>query len=162
MDQLDKQVGVRAQLIDKISLKKQKQKKLRAAADRLVTHEKEVREHIQDEIVQRLAQESEDAKRTGLIESVDDPILREMAKKDAIKRNDQEELDEDVNEIEGMSKKLHKKHHNKKPAKHSQHLHHSAAAESDEQEPLNNDVDSADETSSPLMKKASKLKKEIK
>jgi hypothetical protein len=61
---------------------------LRAAADRLVTHEKEVREHIQDEIVERLAQETEDARRTGLKESVDDPILREMAKKDAIKRND--------------------------------------------------------------------------
>jgi hypothetical protein len=51
-----------------------------------------------------------------------------MAKKDAIKKNDQEELDEDVNEIEGMSKKLHKKHHShKKPSKHSHSLHHSEA-----------------------------------
>ena len=55
-----------------------------------------------------------------------------MAKKDAIKKNDQEELDEDVNEIEGMSKKLHKKHHpHKKSAKHSHSLHHTEA-DSDE------------------------------
>lgn len=46
MDKLDKQVGVRAQLVDKIALKKQKQQRLKAAADRLVNHENEVRNHI--------------------------------------------------------------------------------------------------------------------
>lgn len=50
MDLLDKEIGVRAQLADKIAMKKQKQQKLRKAADRLVAHEKEVREHIQNEI----------------------------------------------------------------------------------------------------------------
>ena len=55
MDLLDKEIGVRAQLADKIAMKKQKQQKLRAAADRLVAHEKEVRKHIQKEITQRLA-----------------------------------------------------------------------------------------------------------
>jgi len=41
--------------VDKISIKKQKQKRLRAAADRLVNHENEVREQIQEEVTQRLA-----------------------------------------------------------------------------------------------------------
>ena len=54
LEQLDKSIGVRAQLADKVSLKKQKQAKLREAAERLVKHENEVRAHIQDEIVQRL------------------------------------------------------------------------------------------------------------
>lgn len=88
MDKLDRQVGVRAQLVDKIALKKQKQQKLKAAADRLVNHENEVRDHIQGEIMQRLAQETEDARRRGLIESVDDDEIRETAHKDAIRRND--------------------------------------------------------------------------
>ena len=39
MDLLDKEIGVRAQLADKVAMKKQKQQKLRAAADRLVAHE---------------------------------------------------------------------------------------------------------------------------
>ena len=50
MDLLDKEIGVRAQLADKVAMKKQKQKKLKAAADRLVAHEKDVRKHIQEEI----------------------------------------------------------------------------------------------------------------
>ena len=39
MDLLDKEIGVRAQLADKVAMKKQKQAKLKAAADRLVAHE---------------------------------------------------------------------------------------------------------------------------
>jgi len=61
-------------------MKKQKQAKLRAAADRLVAHEQEVRKHIQKEITQKLAQETEEARRRGLIESVDDPILYRRAR----------------------------------------------------------------------------------
>jgi len=95
-------------------------------------------------------------------------MIREMAKKDAIKKNDQEELDEDVNEIEGMSKKLHKKHHtsHKKPAKHSHNVHHTEA-DSKELDRLDSDGDNTDNTeeketsSHDLLKKASKLKKEI-
>jgi len=51
LEQLDKSIGIRAQLADKVSLKKKKQAKLREAAERLVKHENEVRAHIQDEIV---------------------------------------------------------------------------------------------------------------
>jgi hypothetical protein len=38
--------------------------------------------------MQRLAQETEDARRRGLIESVDDDEIRETAHRDAIRKND--------------------------------------------------------------------------
>jgi len=65
LEQLDKSIGVRAQLADKVSLKKKKQVKLREAAERLVKHENEVRKHIQDEIIQRMENEQNDARKLG-------------------------------------------------------------------------------------------------
>ena len=108
--------------------------------------------------MQRLAQETEQARRRGLIESVDDDVIRSMAKKDAIRRNDQEELDEDINEIEGMSKKLHKKHHHKS-AKKSHHKDETAEDLDGDSEPA---VASKLTSSSHLVKKAASLKDKMK
>jgi predicted DNA-binding protein (UPF0278 family) len=80
LEQLDKSIGVRAQLADKVSIKKQKHAKLREAAERLVKHETEVRSEIQSGIIGRLQKEQEEARRLGQIESKDDPELMRLAK----------------------------------------------------------------------------------
>ena len=86
------------------------------------------------------------------MESVDDPILTRMSRLDALRRSRAQEVNDEENEIEGLSKKLHKKNHKS----HGHKLHHEDSAE---------DLDAAQdnaEEGSPLMKKAQNLHKEIK
>mmetsp|Transcript_19430 Transcript_19430/g.29866 ORF Transcript_19430/g.29866 Transcript_19430/m.29866 type:complete len:154 (+) Transcript_19430:1-462(+) len=48
IEALDKQVGARAQAVDKASIRQEKHKKLKAAAERLVQKEERVRANIQE------------------------------------------------------------------------------------------------------------------
>ena len=118
LEQLDKSIGVRAQLADKVSLKKKKQVKLREAAERLVKHENEVRKHIQDEIIQRMENEQNDARKLGQVESKDDPELRRLAKLEAIRKAEEEEIASESSEINVLTKNL-KKKGSKEPKKNS-------------------------------------------
>lgn len=93
-------------MADKVSLKKQKQVKLREAAERLVKHENEVRKHIQDEIIHRMENEQNDARRLGQLESKDDPELRRLAKLEAIRKAEEEEIASESSEINVLTKNL--------------------------------------------------------
>lgn len=79
------------------------------------------------------------------MESVDDPILYKMARQDALRRSRAQEVNEEENEIEGMTKKLHKK---KGKTSRGRKIHHAETAED-----LDASQDNADE-GSPLLKKA--------
>jgi hypothetical protein len=114
LEQLDKSIGVRAQLADKVSLKKKKQGKLREAAERLVKHETEVRKHIQDEIIDRVTKEQEEARKLGQLEAKDDPELKRLAKLEAMKKAEEDEIAFESSEINNLTKHLKKKPTTKK------------------------------------------------
>jgi len=86
LDMLEKKVGARAQAIDKIELKKTKHAKLKAAADRLVKKEAEVRAKVLKEITEKVKAENEEARKRGQMEAKDDPEILRLAKEEALKK----------------------------------------------------------------------------
>jgi len=86
LDMLEKKVGARAQAIDKIELKKQKHQKLKAAADRLVQKESEVRAKVLKEITEKVKSETDAARKRGQMEAKDDPEIIRLAEENAIKK----------------------------------------------------------------------------
>jgi hypothetical protein len=68
-----------------------------------------VRQHIQDDIIARLTKEQGEARALGQMESKDDPELKRLAKLEAIRKAEQDEITEEASEINNLTKHLKKK-----------------------------------------------------
>ena len=70
------------------------------------------------EIIQRMENEQNDARKLGQVESKDDPELRRLAKLEAIRKAEEEEIASESSEINVLTKNL-KKKGSKEPKKNS-------------------------------------------
>jgi len=82
---------------------------LKAAAERLVQKESEVRAKVLTEITQKVKAENEAARKRGQMEAKDDPEILRLAKEDAIKKAEMMDIEEQNTEITKLSTDLSKK-----------------------------------------------------
>lgn len=82
---------------------------MKAAADRLVQKESEVRAKVLKEITQKVQAEVEAARRTGQMEAKDDKEIIRRAKEEALKKAEQMDIEEENKEINKLSNDLSKK-----------------------------------------------------
>jgi|TARA_B110000305_G_C19384656_1_gene611537 hypothetical protein len=68
---------------------------LKAAADRLVQKESEVRAKVLKEITSKVQAENEAARKRGQMEAKDDPEILRLAKEDALKKAEMMDIDEE-------------------------------------------------------------------
>jgi hypothetical protein len=79
---------------------------LKAAADRLVQKESEVRAKVLKEITAKVNAENEAARKRGQMEAKDDPEILRLAKEDALKKAEMMDIDEENKEITKLSTDL--------------------------------------------------------
>lgn len=82
---------------------------MKAAADRLVQKESEVRAKVLKEITEKVKAENEAARKRGLMEAKDDPEILRLAKEDALKKAEMMDIEEENKEITKLSTDLSKK-----------------------------------------------------
>lgn len=63
---------------------------MKAAAERLVQKESQIRARVLEQIKSRIQAENEEARKRGQIEAKDDPEILRLAKLEAIKKAEQE------------------------------------------------------------------------
>jgi len=68
---------------------------LKAAADRLVQRESEIRAKVLKEITEKVKAENEAARKRGQMEAKDDPEILRLAKEDALKKAEMMDIDEE-------------------------------------------------------------------
>jgi len=96
---------------------------LKAAAERLVQKESEVRAKVLKEITEKVKAENEAARKRGQMEAKDDPEILRLAKEDAIKKAEMMDIEEQNTEITKLSTDLSKKSkapEQPKPQQHAQ------------------------------------------
>ena len=79
---------------------------MKAAAERLVQKEAQIRARVLNQIKTRIQAENEEARKRGLIEAKDDPEILRLAKLEAIKKAEQEQIDEENKQITRLSETL--------------------------------------------------------
>ena len=79
---------------------------MKAAADRLVQKESEVRAKVLKEITAKVNAENEAARKRGQMEAKDDPEILRLAKEDALKKAEMMDIEEENKEITKLSTDL--------------------------------------------------------
>jgi hypothetical protein len=101
---------------------------LKAAAERLVQKESEVRAKVLKEITEKVKAENEAARKRGQMEAKDDPEILRLAKEDAIKKAEMMDIEEQNSEITKLSTDLSKKSKAPEQPKPQQHAQKQEAA----------------------------------